>query len=545
MEKLRLLAASACLVAAAAGCGGGSSKTGSTTTKAASTPPLVTAASASKGKISEFSWALASEPTSLDWVFAYNYAENEVLSNVCENLLRLTPSETIAPSLAASYTHPSPTTWVYEIRPGVKFSDGQPLQASDVVFSLQRQLDKKVGSYYAGWWANVKSVRQTGPMQVTVTLSEPDELFNSMMATPAGGIAEKAYVQKKGSAYGTPDGGVMCTGPFKLQSWEKGQRIVLTRNAGYWDTALTPRAEKVTFPFLNNQTTRVSALVSGQVDGTWEVPATSIGQLSRAATGAMYYGKSMQSYDVIISSFKGALGDVRVRRALMMALDRQGIVDAALSGHAELLRAVVAPGSWGYDAADLRAAYEKLPPPVTDVKAAKALMAGVPSNKRGPVTLATLQDNAELAVTANALKAAGQSIGLKVNVQTLPIIKYNGLFFDPKARKGVDMFLTGWYSDVPDPLNVYSNIFLSTGASNFNGYRNQTVDKALLQARRTDDPNQRGQLVAQAQAAIVADVPWIPLYSPYVRVFMNKRLGGVPTTFCYLYYPWAAAVGAS
>jgi peptide/nickel transport system substrate-binding protein len=542
MTRLRLLMASACLVAAA-GCGGGSST--STTVKATSTPPLVTAASASKGKVSAFSWALASEPTSLDWVFAYNYAENEVLSNVCENLLRLTPSGTIVPSLAASFTHPSPTTWVYEIRPGVKFSDGQPLRASDVVFSLQRQLDKKVGSYYAGWWSNVKNVTQTGPMQVTVTLSTPDELFNSMMATPAGGIGEKAYVQKKAATYGTPDGGVMCTGPFKLASWEKGQRIVLTRNPDYWDRALTPRADKVTFPFLNNQTTRVSALVSGQVDGTWEVPSTSIGQLSRASAGSMYYGKSMQSYDVIISSFKGALGDVRVRRALMLALDRKGIVDAALSGHAELLRAVVAPGSWGYGAADLRAAYDKLPAPATDVKAAKALLAGVPSNKRGPITLATLEDNGELAVTANALKAAGQAIGLKINVETMPIIKYDALFFDPKARKGVDMFLTGWYTDVPDPLNVYSNVFLSSGASNFNGYHNASVDKALLQARGTDDPTERARLVAQAQAAIVADVPWIPLYSPYVRVFMNKRLGGVPTTFCYLYYPWAATVGAS
>src|SRR5947209_5570878 len=151
--------------------------------------------------------------------------------------------------------------------------------AADAVYSLERQINPKVGSYWASWWANVKTIKQTGPMQVTIALKKPDVIFPQMMATPAGTIESKAYLMKEGSKYGTPDGGVDCTGPFSLKKWNKGQSIVLARNANYWDTSLQAHANEVTFAFLDNEATRASALQSGQVDGTFEVPPTAINSL--------------------------------------------------------------------------------------------------------------------------------------------------------------------------------------------------------------------------------------------------------------------------
>ena len=541
MERGTRLLATIALAVLAAGCGAGTSSSGS---PPHSNPDTVVAATpAPTGDVAKFTWALSYEPTSLDYAYAYNYAENTVLSNVCESLMRLTPSYKIAPSLATSASHPSPTTWVYNLRPGVRFNDGSTMTAADAVYSLQRQIDTKVGSYWASWWANVKSVAATGPLQVTITLKKPDVIFPQMMATPAGTIESKAYLLKQGSKYGTPDGGLDCTGPFALKAWNKGQNIVLTRNPHYWDASLRAHAREADFVFLDSEATRASALASGQVDGTFEVPPADISNLLHATNGKLYFGPSMQSYDVIVSSFKGPLGDPAIRRALTLALDRQGIVNAALGGRAEVLRAEVAPSSWGYAQPIFRQAYGALPAPTVNLAAAKALVqrAGAPKQ---PIVLATLAGDSQLSIISLALQDAARKLGLNLQIKTLPVAKYATLFFDPKARQGLDMFLTGWYTDIPEPLNMWSTIFQTGGGSNYNGYSNATVDRLLGQADQTENLDARARLIVQAQKIIVHDAPWIPLYAPDVRVFLNSRITGVPTTFVYLYYPWAATIGA-
>ena len=100
---------------------------------------------APSGDIDSFSWASYAEPYSLDYAYAFDYADNQVLANVCESLLRLNPDYTLTPALAESFAHPTPTTWVYTIRDGVTFHDGTPLTAADVVASMSRHLDPAVG----------------------------------------------------------------------------------------------------------------------------------------------------------------------------------------------------------------------------------------------------------------------------------------------------------------------------------------------------------------------------------------------------------------
>ncbi len=555
LARLTLLAALAVLFAA---CGGGAEKetqtpattgeapaasaTESATTEGVTAPELVTDTPDPVGDVDRFVWALDYEPTSLDWVYAYNYAENTTLANLCENLLRLTPDLQIEPALAEAFEHPSPTTWVYTIREGVTFHDGSPLTADDVVFSLQRHLDADVGSYWGSWLANVKSIEKTGPMEVTVTLGKPDVIFNQMMATPAGAVASKAYVEAKGATYGTPDGGVMCTGPFMLEEWRKGESLTLARYDGYWDPAHRAHAAEVEIPFITEESTVVSSLVGGQVDGTFEVPPAAIDQLEQTDAGTLYFGPSMQSYDVIVSNITGALGDPRIRGALMLALDREGIVAAAVNGRASVLKAAVAPGSWGYAQEVFQAAWDTLPDVSRNLEEAKRLVqeAGPPS---GTITLATLAEDEELSIISNALQDAARQLGLELTIKTMPVGKYAPLFFDAKAREGIDMFLTGWYTDVPEPLNMYGTIFTSEGASNYSGYSNPQYDQLIEQAAQTDDPQARAELIVQAQQITVDEVPWIPLYSPNVRVFLGNRITGVPTSFVYLYYPWLADIG--
>src|SRR5262249_29354857 len=157
--------------------------------------------------------------------------------NMCDDLLRLTPSFGIAPAIATSWHYANPTTLVFDIRKGIQFWDGHELTSADVVYSMLRNLNPKDAPVNGAYYSQVKSITATGPFQVTVTFSTPDELFVKEMATISGAIAEKSFLQKEGSKYGTAAGGVMCTGPYELKQWSPGNQIVLQANPHYWDPA--------------------------------------------------------------------------------------------------------------------------------------------------------------------------------------------------------------------------------------------------------------------------------------------------------------------
>ncbi|MFI8278800.1 ABC transporter substrate-binding protein [Streptomyces sp. NPDC085929] len=274
---------------------------------------------AATGGLDSFTWALYAEPPTLDYISAFDYPQNTIVSNVCESLMRWTPQLTVAPGLAEKATNPDPTTWVYDLRPGVHFHDGGVLSADDVVFSLGRQLDPAGGSAWNSNFANVGAITKTGPLQVTVKLKQPDAQFPQYMATAAGVVASKSGVEKAGQDYGT-SGSLDCTGPFKLGTWNKGQSIELQRFDGYWGAKA--KSAKAVFSFLTDPSARTNALLNGEADGGYLIPTESYDRLSKSGVGTLYFGEGLSTVNVNVTSMKGALGDVRVRRALSVTPPR-------------------------------------------------------------------------------------------------------------------------------------------------------------------------------------------------------------------------------
>ena len=168
LAALALLAA--CAGPPGTGGSGGGSR-GTAYTLSAGTP-------AAAGDLSSFTWALYAEPPTLDYISAFDYEQNMILSNVCESLMRWTPQLTEVPGLAERVLTPNPTTFVYDLRPGVRFQDGGVMTAADAVYSLDRQLNPDLGSSWSQVFSNVASIRATGPLQVTVRLKQPDSQFN-------------------------------------------------------------------------------------------------------------------------------------------------------------------------------------------------------------------------------------------------------------------------------------------------------------------------------------------------------------------------------
>ncbi|MGZ0711814.1 ABC transporter substrate-binding protein (plasmid) [Coraliomargarita sp. W4R53] len=495
------------------------------------------------GDIDSFSWAAYAEPYSLDYAYAFDYADNQVLANVCESLMRLNPDYTLSAGLAESFDNPTPTTWVYTIRDGVTFHDGTTLTAADVVASMSRHLDPAVGSFWYSVYQNVVAIDQTGDREVTVTTAVPDVQFHESMGSSAGVIESAASLEAAGADYGNSTGGVNCTGPFELAEWKSGESITLTRYDDYWDSTLKAKAGEVEFLFMTDANTRVNALKSGEVDGSWMLPAASFAQLQESSVGDVEFGLTSAVSSLIISDLEGPLGDLRVRQALLMALDREGIVSAALAGVGEVTDVLTTESVWGgADEATRASAFDDIEAYPYDVDAAKALIdeAGVTGEE---IVIATAPLSAEFTVVSQAVAAAAQSIGLEATIETVTPGAYTALFSDPSAREGVDLFFTSWYLSSPDPLEMYA--VLRTGEfSNYGGWSDPEFDEIVTAASGITDAEERSAQTAKAQQIANQQLPWLPLYTAPTSVFVGERITGVAPSIAFLYYPWAATIGA-
>ena len=514
-----------------------------TQVSAAATYELTATTPAPAGQLDSFTWSIYAEPASLDYAHAFDYPDNQVLSNVCESLLRWNADLSVSPGLAEKWDNPTPTTWVYSIRPGVTFHDGTPLTAADVVASLQRHLDPAVGSYWNNTYTNVSSIEQTGEMQVTVTTRIPDSQFNLSMASSPGAVESAATLARDGADYGNSTAGVNCTGPFSLGKWDSGEAITLERFDAYWDKNLVAKSKQVKFVFLPDPNTRVNAFKSGEVDGGWMIPSNAIGGLKSSPNGKIYYGTSTAIASEIVTDMTGPLGDVRVRKALMMAIDRPGLVVAAEQGYAKVSDALTPRSVWngaGKEAAD--AAYAGLESYPLDVAAATKLVSDAGAAGK-EIVIATSPLSAGTDVIAQAVSSAATSIGLKPRIESISPAKYTTLFSDAAARKGIDLLYTQWYLSTADPLDMFG--VLRTGQfSNYGGWSNPEYDALVNKAIGIADPSDRARAADKAQHIVNDELPWLPLYEVPTTVWLGSRITGVSPSINYMYFPWAATIGA-
>ncbi|MCX4843769.1 ABC transporter substrate-binding protein [Streptomyces sp. NBC_00893] len=496
-----------------------------------------------QGSLDSFTWSLYAEPYTLDYALAYDYPPNTVLANVCEQLLRVTPDLKIEPGLAVKWARPDPRTLVYTLRPGVKFHDGTTMTADDVVASLKRQMDPATGSPWGSSFKNVGSVEKTGPLEVTIRLDKPDILFHELMAASPGTVVSAASLAKEGKDYGTPKGGLNCTGPFALEKWAQGDSITLRKNPAYWDKKLAPKSRSVKFTFIEDASARSNAFLSGTADGGYMIPSTSLAQLRSSGKGSVVFGPNTAAADLAVLDFHGPLGDLKVRKALSMALDRKNIIKAAAGGVGVPAKAPAARGAWALVPEKTATLYDTLPEPAHDIEGAKKLVKEAGAQGRS-ITVVTSSLAPEISVVANAVQAAGRQIGLDVELKTVAPDAYSSIFVDPKARKGLDLVITNGYDNTPDPLEFYQ--YLRTGDfGNYGNWSDAGFDAAFDRANSEPDPGKRAELTAKLQEIAMRELPIIPVYEAPYSVFLGKRITGAPTGIAQLYYPWAATIGAA
>lgn len=532
-SRIGIVAAVTALVATAA-CGGGEDQA---QTKSLDFDDLVTTTKAGSGDAGKITWNLPYEPLSLDPIKSFNYAENTALANMCESLLLAKPNYQLEPGLAESYSNPNPTTWVYKIRPNVKFWNGEPLTAEDVAYSIGRNLSPD--SYWAKYFASVESIEATGDLEVTIKLKEPDAFLNQALAAGPGIVTEKASTKAAGRNFGTPGSDLMCTGPFEYKSWKSGASITMVRNEEYWNDDRMAKSSSLELRFITDESTAVLALDSGEIDGEYfYTPPAGLEKLRSSSDVTVTFGESLIYWTLIGSSTEGAYADPRIRKALLLATDRAAIAKTVFQGAAIPTRSLASPSYWTYAKDTFKKAYEELPGTEVDIETAKALVkeAGSPDDT---ITIAIQGSSAAHEQTANLLQAAGESIGLTVEIKVVPVEQYGNIYVDPKAREGVDAFLSTYYQ-FPDPLDVFS-VFTPGDRANYSQY--DEVGDLIATARAELDGQKRAELTTEIQKKVTEDGVWLPLaYMPTILV-QNDRITGATASSNYLYYPWAVDIG--
>jgi peptide/nickel transport system substrate-binding protein len=532
----------AVLVAAgAAGCGrtasSGAPAKSSSAQLSSTTPPA-------KGTTGPVTWATYREVGTLDPIQAFDYPENTVITALCDSLLQQQPDGTSKPGLATKVDRPDPRTIVMTINTAAKFWDGKNVTPQDVVYSLQRNTNKKLAGFYGTVFQNVASIAATGSDQVTIKLTKPDNWLLGELSQMPGIVLEQAYVEAKGKAFGTPSGGTMCTGPFKLKSWKPGDNLTAVRNDAYWDAAHKPKAAAMVFKGVPDDSSLTSGLLTNEITGTYPQPLTTLRQLQSNKAVTVHGGPSFASDALVVSSLSGALGDVKVRQALSDAIDRKAYINTLYSGQAQLPRTLANPGTWGYERDVFKKDWDSLPDPALNVAKGKQLVQQAHATGK-TIVIGTSSEINSLQTAANAVRQGAIAIGLKARFKSVSAANYINFFTDPKAREGVDGFLTVNYPDYADPAALYNTFAIKGGSQNYDDFQDPRITAALDGARTVADQHQRAVLTAKAGDLIMQTLPWIPLADPNTVVIMDKKVTGAPSSFQYMGGPWAASIGAS
>jgi peptide/nickel transport system substrate-binding protein len=488
-------------------------------------------------------WATNRDVISLDPIFSAGYPEYTADSLMCESLLRQAPDGSLQPGLA-TVSNPSPTALVFTLRPGVRFWDGHPATSADVVYSLDRAADPKLAGYYSGRLDRIASVTATSPAQVTVKLSQPDYWLEGELSSMPGIIIEKSFAEKQGKNYGTPAGSIMCTGAYMLKSFTPGVGVVAVPNPHYWDPSVHPLVAQITLKGVPDITSLTAGLLTGAIQGDYGVGLPTLGQLNGSSAVRVDLGPGWSSDVLEIASFKGVLGNLNVRRALSMALNRQAIINSVYQGAAQLPRWISNPGTFGYGQSVFAQAYDSSPVLTQNIAEARKLVQQAGDTGK-TITFGTTSQQAVVAGVTAAYQAAAQAIGLKVALRSVPAQNYIDFFVSPQFRAGVDAFPAADYGDYADPAALLAAFDLPGGSVNYDNFNDPAITAALEQARTTANPDRRAALVVKAEELTIQQLPWIPDVEPDTVLVLSKDLTGALSSTAYLFSPWADQLGGT
>lgn len=480
-------------------------------------PSLVSAAG-------ELTIGLASEPSSIDPHF-HNLGPNNAVARVMfDRLIMPDDKQRLRPGLAVSWKAIDDTTWEFKLREGVKFHDGSPFTADDVVFTFQRAPDVEGSPSSFGTYLKGKTITRIDDYTVHIKTERPYPLMPNDMSTFSI-VSRKHGEGAKTEDYNSGKA-TIGTGAYKFVEYVPGDRIVLERNENYWGD----KAEwtKVTLKAIKSGPSRVAALLAGDVDLIEQTPTADIERLKNDPNLTLSQGISNRviylhlDHDRDDSPFvkdkdgddiKNPLKDQRVRMAISQAINRDAIVSRVMEGIAIKAGQLLPEGFFGRS--------PNLKPVEHDPEQAKRNLSEAGVGDGFQLTIHGPNDRyINDAKIAEAVAQMLTRVGIQTDVVTMP----RSVYFKRASRGGPNgtpefsFILVGWGSgtgEASSPLKSLIHTYdkeRGFGASNRGRYSNPEVDKLIEDALATVDDAKRQDLLARATEIAIEDVAIIPLH---------------------------------
>jgi peptide/nickel transport system substrate-binding protein len=481
--------------------------------------PAITAVAQQKSR--DVSIGLQAAITSMDPHYHNLSPNNAMMLHIFEALIRRDENQKLQPSLATSWKALDDTTWEFKLRKNVRWHDGSPFTADDVVFTLKRVPNvPNSPSSFATFTKPIIEVKAVDAHTIRFKTATPHVLLPSDLASVM--IISKLNGEKANTEDYNSGKAAIGTGAYKFAEYVPNQRVVIKANYGYWGGEET--WDKVTFKMLTNPAARVAALLSGDVQMIETVPTADIAKLSKDTkyslvdkiSNRVIYVHMNQSTDKVPPFVIGKDGkpldknpfrDVRVRRALSMAINRDAIVSRVMEGRAQAAGQLLPDIFYGTS--------KKLKPPKFDPEAAKKLLAdaGYPN---GFVMTIHGPNNRYIndAAIAQVLAQMYSRIGIDTKVETMP----SSVYFTRASKLEFGYMLLGWGTESGEQGSAMRSLLATydtakgMGVTNRARYSNPAFDRVLTQALVTMDDKKREALIIEAAEIVIADVGLIPLH---------------------------------
>jgi peptide/nickel transport system substrate-binding protein len=441
--------------------------------------------------------AQGGDPSTLD---PHMHAENftfAVVHNVFDHLARRSVrSGQLAhdPGLATSWTTVNATTWEFKLRPGVKFHNGEEFNAEAVKFSIERVLNLDQKARWRWAFADIERVEVVDPLTVRIVTKVPFPTLVTNLAFCMPIVPPK-YVREKGDAHVATN--PVGTGPFKFVRWRKDDELVLEANEAYWRGA--PKVKNVVFKPIPDESTRVAALVTGQVDIARGVPPSLVKQIDDNPRTRVAKVPSALNIHVTLDTLKeGPLRDRKVRQAINYGVDKDAIIRAILEGNGGAVGGPLTPVMFGF-------APEVKPYPY-DPERAKRLLAEAGFAQGLSLTLNS--PSGRYLKDKEVNEAIAGQLG-KIGVRTQVVTHEWGSYVGKWPDGLVPMYMLGWAGSWDADGILYP---LLRSGQRFARWSNPDFDALIDKGRRTLDPAERVKLYRQASQLAHDEAPWLFLF---------------------------------